>query len=105
MHDGALLSWKWLSTCLLMRSSELIPSFALLVHTALLYILGCLYLSPWVFSLSPFQIFFPIPLGRSERAAGWGWAAYWSSPTTMEKCSKYLLLLRRNYQRNKKVHC
>jgi len=35
MHDGAQLSRKWMNTCLMvMGSSELIPSFALLVHMA-----------------------------------------------------------------------
>ena len=28
-HDGVLLSWIWLNTCLPMRSSELIPCFDL----------------------------------------------------------------------------
>ena len=32
--DGALLSWRWLNTCLLMGRSESIPCFALLVCTA-----------------------------------------------------------------------
>jgi len=34
MCDGALLSWRWLHTCLLMGSSELIPCFALPAHAA-----------------------------------------------------------------------
>jgi len=29
--DGALLSWRWLHTCLTMGSSEQIPCFAFLV--------------------------------------------------------------------------
>lgn len=33
-HDGALLSWSWLTTCLPMGNSELIPWFTLLVCTA-----------------------------------------------------------------------
>lgn len=32
--DGALLSWEWLNTCLPLGTSELIPSFPLLVCTA-----------------------------------------------------------------------
>lgn len=34
MLDGALLSWRWLNTCLPLGSSELIPWFALLEHVA-----------------------------------------------------------------------
>ena len=34
MRDGALLSWRWLNTCLPMRSSEWIPYFALLACVA-----------------------------------------------------------------------
>ena len=34
MSDGDLLSWKWLNTCLPMRSSNGIPYFALLAHAA-----------------------------------------------------------------------
>jgi len=33
-HNGALLSWGWLNTCLLTGSGEGIPCFALLAHTA-----------------------------------------------------------------------
>ena len=33
-RDGALLSWRWLNTCLLMGSGKLIPCLALLACTA-----------------------------------------------------------------------
>ena len=36
-HDGALLSWKWLNTCLPMGSSGCIPYFACLSTQLLLY--------------------------------------------------------------------
>jgi len=35
MHDGAVISWRWLNTCLLMGSRELIPHFVLLACVAL----------------------------------------------------------------------
>ena len=54
-HDGALLAWRWLNTCLPMGSSEWIPCFAFLARMVFLYLLSCLYLNPRVFSLLPFQ--------------------------------------------------
>jgi len=39
---GGLIYWRWLNTCLLTGSGELIPYFALLVCTAFVY---CLKLS------------------------------------------------------------
>jgi len=53
--DGALLSWRWLNTCLPMGSSEWVPCFALLADTAFAYLINCLYLNPRVFSLLPFH--------------------------------------------------
>lgn len=47
---------------LLMGRSQCIPCFALPVGAVLLYLLSCLYLSPRVFSLLPFQVLSPIPL-------------------------------------------
>jgi len=35
MHDEALFSWRWINTCLLRGSGELIPYFALLARAAL----------------------------------------------------------------------
>lgn len=39
MLDGALLSWRWLNTCLPLGSSELIPWFALLERVALAFLI------------------------------------------------------------------
>jgi len=46
MRDGALLSWRRLSTCCCWEGVNAFP--------VLLYLLNCLYLSPQVFSLLPF---------------------------------------------------
>ena len=71
MRDGALLSWRWLNTCLLMGSSEWIPCFALLVCTAFALLLSCLYLNPRVFSLLLFWFSPPSHRGGvSERLCG-----------------------------------
>jgi len=62
----ALLSWKWLSLCLMMRSSEWITS---LCHFAsaqfLLYLLNYLYLNS-CFLTSTFLVLSIIPLGETE---------------------------------------
>ena len=55
-HDGALLCWRWLNTCLLMGSSEWIHCFSLFVCAQLLlYLLNCPYLILRVFSPLPFH--------------------------------------------------
>lgn len=50
MRDRAWLPWGWLSTCLLVGSSELIPCLALFVHTV--------FTLPITFSLSQLITFF-----------------------------------------------
>lgn len=57
--DEAPLSWRWLKTWLPIQNSEWIPYFALLVHTAFVYLLLSLYLNPLVLLLLCFQ-FFPV---------------------------------------------
>ena len=63
-REGALLSRRWLNTCLPMGSREPIPCFALLCFALLclrarllLYLLNCLSLAPRVFRA------FPLPPG------------------------------------------
>ena len=78
MRDGALLSWRWLNTCLPMGKSELIPCFALLVHVAFALPIELSLSQPMSFLTFTLPILSPIPLGGgSERAAVWCLVAGW----------------------------
>lgn len=63
----ALLSWKWLNDCLLLRSSEWNSCFALLAYTALLYLLYFLS-HPTMFLTFIFPILPSIPGRRGVSA-------------------------------------
>jgi len=64
MSEGALQSWRWLNTCLLMGSSELIACFALLAHASSAL--------PIQLSLSHFYLSHCLPHPTAvERASGW----------------------------------
>ena len=76
-RGGALLSWRWLNTCLLMGSCELIPCFALLACVAFALPIKLSLSQPTSFCTFTLLILSPIPLGESERAAAWYWAAHW----------------------------
>ena len=71
-HDGALLSWRWLNTCLPMGSAELIPWFTLLACVAFALPIKLSLSQPT--SLLPFTLLIlsPIPLweGVSEQLRG-----------------------------------
>lgn len=71
MHDGALLSWKWLkSTCQWEAVNEFLISISLHMYL-LLHLLNSLYLNFCVFSLLPFLFFPPSHWERSEWATVW----------------------------------
>ena len=65
--DGALLSWRWLNTCLLMGSSEWIPCFALLVRGAFASPIKLSWSQPTVFFNFTLLILSPIPPEGNER--------------------------------------
>ena len=71
-RDGALLSWRWLNTCLLMGSSELIPYLALLVCAAFALHIKLSLSQPVNFLTFALLILSSILRGGSERAAVWG---------------------------------
>lgn len=66
MLDGALLSWRWLNTCLPLGSSELIPWFALLERVAFAFPFKLHLPQAMSFVHSPFQ-FFSLSQCRGER--------------------------------------
>ena len=74
-RDGALLSWRWLNSCLTMGSGEWIPCFALLVCAAFALPVKLSLSQPTNFLTFTLLILSPIPLGASEQAAVWGSAA------------------------------
>ena len=76
-HDGALLSWRWLNTCLPMRRSEWIPCFALLACTAFALPIKLSLSQPMSFLTFTLPILFPIPLVGNEQAAVWCLVASW----------------------------
>lgn len=65
----ALLSWKRLNTCLPIGSNEWICCLVLLyLHMwLLLYLVNCLYLSPCIFTLLPFEFSPPSYLERVNK--------------------------------------
>jgi len=65
-HDGALLSWRWLNTCLLVGSRERIPHFALLVCTASALPIEPSLSQPTGFLTFNLLFLSPIPPGGSE---------------------------------------
>ena len=67
-RDGALLSWRWLNTCLPMVSSKLIPSFALLAGMALALVIKQSLSQPMSF-LTFTLLILPHPT-REERVSG-----------------------------------
>ena len=69
--DGALLSWRWLDTCLPWEVLNEFLGLLCLCAWLLLYLLNCLYLNPWVFSLLCFQFSPPSHWGEvSEQLCG-----------------------------------
>ena len=77
MCDGALLSRRWLNTCLPMGSGEWIPCFALLACAAFALPIKLSLSQPTSFLTCTLPILSPIPLRGSERAAAWCLAAGW----------------------------
>ena len=75
-RNGALLSWRWLNTCLLMGSSEWSPYCVLLACTAFALHIKLSLSQPMRFHAFALLILSSILRGGSERAAVWGWAAY-----------------------------
>jgi len=71
MCDGALRSQRWLNACLLIGSNELIPSFALLVHTDFALPVKLILSQPMSFLTFTLLIPSPIlPVGVSEWLCG-----------------------------------
>lgn len=66
MLDGALLSWRWLNTCLSLGSSELITWFALLERVAFAFPVKLHLQQAMSFVLSTFQLSSPSQC-RGER--------------------------------------
>ena len=62
-RDGALLSWRWLNTCLPMGSGEWIPCFASLVCVTFAVPIKLSLSQPTSFLIFTLPIFSPIPLG------------------------------------------
>ena len=77
MHDGALLSWRWLSACLPMGSSEWIPCFALLACAASALRIKLSLSQPTSFLTFTLLALSPIPLGGTEQTVVWGLVAGW----------------------------
>ena len=61
-RDGALLSWRWLNTCLPMGSAERIPCFALLACMAFTLPIKLSLSQPTSFFTFTLLILSPIPL-------------------------------------------
>ena len=72
MRDAALLSWRWLNTCLPIGSGESIPYFALLTCAAFALLIKLSLSQPTSFFTFTLLILSPIPPGGSEQAAVWG---------------------------------
>ena len=68
-YGGALLSWTWLNTCLLLGNRNWFPYFALLVHTAFILPVKMSLSQSMSFLMSTLLILFRIPL-RGEWANG-----------------------------------
>jgi len=77
MRDGALLSWRWLNTCLPMGSSERIPHLALLARAAFAFPIKLSLSQPTSFLTCTLLILPPIPPRGSEQAAVWCLLASW----------------------------
>jgi len=77
MHDGALLSWRWLNTCLPMGRSEWNPWFSFLTCTVFALLTETSLSQPRSFLTFTFLILFRFPPGGSERAAVWCLVAGW----------------------------
>ena len=67
-----------------MGSSELIPYFALLAHTA--FAVKQSLSHPTSFLTFAHPILSPLPLGRREQVAAWGWAVAGVSPQVYLTC-------------------
>jgi len=65
-RDGALLSWRWLNTCLPVGNSELIPCFALIARTSFAFPVKLSLCLSSSFLTFTHLILFPIPLGKNE---------------------------------------
>ena len=78
MHDGALLSWGWLNTCLPMGGGELILCFAWLVCSAFAFPVKLSLPQPTSFPAFTLLILSLIPLVGSEQTAAWGLVNGWS---------------------------
>ena len=70
MHAGALLSWRWLNTCLMMESTEWIPYFALLAQAAFALPINLSWSQPMSFLNFTLLILSPIPLRQNEQLCG-----------------------------------
>ena len=66
MRDGALLSWRWLNTCLPMGSSELIPCFALPLCAAFALPIKLSLSQTMSYLTLTLLILSPVPPGGSE---------------------------------------
>ena len=77
MHDGALLSWTWLNTCLLMGSNEWIPCFALLACMAFALAIKLSLSQPTSFLTYTLLILSLIPLWGSQSVAVWCLVVGW----------------------------
>lgn len=73
MRDGALLSWRYLQTCLPMGGAERVPCFALLVCAAFALPTKLSLSQPMSFLTSTLLIL----LEGSDQAAKWGLVAGW----------------------------
>ena len=69
MCDGALLSWRWLNSCLPMGSGEWIPYFALLAHAGFTLPVTLSLSQPTSFLTFTLLILSPVP-PWGERASG-----------------------------------
>ena len=75
--DGALLSWTWLNTCLLMGSSEWIPCFDLLACLAFGLPIKLSLFQPTSFLTFTLPVLSPCHCEGSEWAAVWYLVAGW----------------------------
>lgn len=72
--DRALLSWRYMNTCLAVGSSDRIPCFALHLCMSFAFLLNCL-ISNHEFSLSPFSLSPQACWWGSEGTAAWALSA------------------------------
>jgi len=106
MRDGALLSWRWLSTRLPMGSSEWIPYFAFLVQMTFALPIKLSLSQPMSFLTFTVPILWPIPLWGNDWGAGcclvWPtgfkpWHSCYSSPGFLAKIMYFKMIFQKAF--------